>query len=247
MIRTEGIVLNEMKYKETSKILTVYTNELGKISIMAQGASKPKSRMIALTQSFSYSEFQLRRGRNFYYLNQGDLIDSFYSIRDNMERIVYGYYILELMDKSTPIEEKNEKIFMLLKKGLHTLATIDKDYLKLIVAYELKYISFLGYRPCLNNCVICSRKESSDYRFSNIYGGLICQECFHQDGSSKFMDSNTLDALNELMFAKFEDLENLNIDSDSLKIAHQLLVNYILYNIDRKEFKSLSLLYKLMD
>ena len=118
MIKTEGVVLGEVRFKDTSKILTLYTRKLGKISVMAQGAYRPKSQLIATTQPFSYCEFQLQKGRNFYYISQADLVESFYSIRDNMERIIFGFYILELLEKSTPDEEENEKLFMLLVKGL---------------------------------------------------------------------------------------------------------------------------------
>ena len=51
MIKTAGIVLKEIKYQETSKILSIYTKKLGKISVMAQGANRPKSRLLANTQS----------------------------------------------------------------------------------------------------------------------------------------------------------------------------------------------------
>jgi len=246
MIKTEGIILNEMRYKEASKILTVYTKGIGKISIMAQGALRPKSRLIASTQVFSHSEFQLRKGRDFYYLTQVDLIDSFYSIRDNIDRIVYGSYLLELIDKSTPLDEENEKLFHLLQKGLYILTQEDMDYLKLIVSYELKYISFLGYRPYLNNCVICNDKKSSFIKFSNIYGGLICEKCVHEDTNSLLIDNEMLTTLNKLMFIRFEDLAQVAMPLDVLMKCHNLLTSYILYNIDRKEFKSLNVINKLI-
>ena len=110
MIKTEGIVLNEIRYKETSKILNIYTKELGKVTVMAQGAFRPKSSLMASTQSFTLSEFYLKKGRNFYYINNSDVLDSYYSIRENMERMIYGFYILELIEKSTPFEEENERI-----------------------------------------------------------------------------------------------------------------------------------------
>lgn len=80
MLKTEGIVLRELKYQETSKILSIYTKKMGKISVMAKGANRPKSTLIANTQPFSYNEFQLSEGRNFFYINQADIIDSFYDI-----------------------------------------------------------------------------------------------------------------------------------------------------------------------
>lgn len=241
MIKTEGIVLGEMKYKETSKILNVYTKKLGKISVMAQGAYKPKSQLISTTQPFSYCEFNLQKGRNFYYISNSDLIDSFYSIRDNMERIVYGFYILELIEKSTPDEEENEKLFLLLEKGLNVLSSLNNDYLKFIVAYELKFVSFLGYRPNINNCVVCEGGLSESIKFSKVLGGVLCSNCFSYDLFSKNINIDFLKALNELLFSSLDDLEKIIINHDILLRLHNISVDYILYNIDRTEFKSLSL------
>lgn len=241
MLRTEGIVLNEIRYKDTSKILNIYTKKLGKISLMAQGAYKPKSVLIATTQIFSYSEFNLQRGRNFYYINQADIIDSFYSIRENIERVFYGSYILELIDKSTPIEEENDKLFLLLEKGLKTLSELEKDYLKFIVSYELKFISFLGYRPYLNNCVLCNN-EDNNMRFSFIEGGLICKDCFKLDPQSRKIDKAMFMGMNNLLYTSLDELDSINIGNDTLWAIHKILVDYILHNIDRKQFNSLILL-----
>ena len=61
MLKTEAIVLNEIRYKDTSKIINLYTKNFGRISVMAQGAYKPKSILIASTQSFSHSELCLQK------------------------------------------------------------------------------------------------------------------------------------------------------------------------------------------
>lgn len=246
MLKTEGIVLSELRYKETSKILKVYTKKVGKISVMAQGAYRPKSKVTASTQSFSYSEYQLQEGRSFYYLSEGDIIDSFYSIRDNMERIVYGFYMLELIDKSTPDEEENEKLFLLLEKGLRILSGLEKDYLKFIVSYELKYISFLGYRPFLSSCVICNSPTGQRIKFSISNGGIICESCFSHDYTSKNIDYPLLSAMNDLIFTSLDDLDKIRVSESTLISLHKLLVDYILYNIDRSEFKSLDILNSLV-
>lgn len=247
MLKTEGIVLSELRYKETSKILKIYTKNAGKISVMAQGAYRPKSKLIASTQPFSYSEYQLQEGRNFYYLSEGDIIDSFYSIRDNMERIVYGFYILELTDKSTPDEEENEKLFLLLEKGLRILSSLEKDYLKFITAYELKYISFLGYRPFLSSCVICNSPTGQRLKFSISHGGIICESCFSHDYTSKNIDYLLLSSMKDLIFTSLDELDKISIPDSTIISLHKLMVDYILYNIDRNEFKSLDILNSVVD
>lgn len=247
MIKTQGIVLSEIRFKESSKILKVFTKKLGKISIMAQGAYKPKSNLIATSQSFANVEFQLRPGRNMYYISSADLIDSYYSIRENIERLTYGFYLLELLEKSSPDQVENGKIFLLLEKGLQHLSAIDRDYLKFIVAYEIKYISFIGYRPHLETCVVCNRGFNGIIRFTTILGGSLCNDCKSNDITAKTINKGILKNMNDLLYTSFEDLSTLSIGEDILKQIHEMLVDYILYNIERRDFKSLGLVKTLLD
>jgi DNA repair protein RecO (recombination protein O) len=246
MIKTEGIVLAEMKFKETSKIITVYTKELGKISVMAQGAYRPRSQILASTQIFAYCDFQLRKGRNFYYIIQVDLIKSFYSLREDMERLSYGFYLLELIEKALPDEEENEKLFLLLEKGLTILSKLEKNFAEFVAAYELKFISFIGYRPHLNNCVVCSNEIYGDkIKFSKRLGGIVCPNCYSSDISAKTINSNLAKSIDKLMYIPLDELEKLMIPDDVLEEIHSILVDYILYNIEAREFKSLNLIREL--
>lgn len=246
MDKVEGIILKEIKYGETSKILNIYTKELGKISIIVKGAYNPKSKLIANTQTFSLNEFQLRKGKNFYYITDADLVESFYSIREDIDRIVYGYYMLELIDKSVPMEQQNEKLYEVLKKGLKVLDGLNEKFLEFIIGYELKFISFLGYRPVLDRCVNCGEKHLSKVKFSIDNGGLLCDKCFSVDRYSRSINKEIYDIINSALFSPLEKLSELQVEKESLKYIHELLVDYILFNIDRKKFNSLIFLEKLM-
>lgn len=242
MIKTEGIVLSELRFKDTSKILNIYTKELGKISVMANGAYKANSKLMASTQVFSHNEYIFKKGKTFYYLNQGNIIESFYNIREDVERFVYASYILELIEKSSPEEEGNITLFLLLEKSLTILSKMDKDFLKFTIAFQLKFISFIGYRPYLKNCVICNSVHKDQIRWSNQEGGVICKNCFSLDKKSIQLDKSTYKAMVELLFVPLEKLNDMDISIKVLKTLQNLLEKYILYNIDRKEFNSLKMI-----
>lgn len=247
MLRTEGIVLGEIRYKDTSKILHIFTKRFGKINVMAKGAYRPKSQLIANTQSFSYNYYIFHRGRSFYYIKQADIINSFYNIRDNMDRILLGFYILELIEKSTPEEEPNEKLFLLTIRALEVLERLDSGYLKFIIAFELKYISFLGYRPHLEACVECGTVEfSNNIRFSNIYGGILCRNCTSRDITAVNIDLSLRNKINKLLYTSLDRLDRVLINANDLNRIQDIVKNYILYSIDRKEFNCLKH-FKLMN
>lgn len=240
--KIEGIVIKEIRYKDTSKILTIYTRNNGKISAMARGAYKAKSQLMAGSQLFSHNEYQLNKGRNFYYLNQADVVESFYSIRENISRVMYGSYILELVDLSTMAEEDNENLFLLLEKGLSVLAKLDENFLEFILAYELKYISFLGYRPVLDRCTVCNKSKFNNFKFSIEQGGIICSQCFHKEPYCQYMDLDMYRAMRTLLYKPLDEIHTLEFPKGTTFKLHEIVVKYILNKIDRKRFNSLKML-----
>lgn len=242
MLKTEGIVLSELRFKDTSKIINIYTKSLGKIPVMANGAYKANSKLMASTQVLSHNDYVLQKGKSFYYLNQGNIIEAFYSIREDIEKFIYASYILELIEKSSPEEEKNEMLFLLLEKSLKILSKLDKDFSKFTIAFQLKFVSFIGYRPYLKNCVICNRSHEDYLKWSNEEGGLICKNCFHIDRNSMPIDKATYKAMVELLYIPLEELEEIDVTKEVLESLQKIIEKYILYNIDRKEFNSLKML-----
>ncbi len=240
--KTEGIVLKELRFKETSKILTIFTKKHGKIHAMARGAYRPKSKLIANTQPFSYNDYYLFKGRNFYYINQGDIIDSFYPIRENIHRMMYGSYLLELVDLSILEEEENEKIFLLLAKGLNVLSKLKDDYQKFVLSYELKFISFLGYKPSLEECAICGRKRGSSFKFSIDKGGIICPSCLTIEPYCENMDISMYKAMKTLLYTPLDKLSSIKIPKDTTFKLHEIMAKYILNKIERNQFNSLNIL-----
>ncbi|HHV45665.1 MAG TPA: DNA repair protein RecO [Tissierellia bacterium] len=238
-IRDEGIVLKEMRYKETSKILTILTKKHGKIHGMARGAYKPKSQLMVNTQPFSYNNYIFFKGRNFYYINQADTIDSFYSIRENINRIIYGSYLLELADISVLEEEDTEKLFLLLKKGLEVLSNLNENFLAFTIAYELKFISFLGYKPLFDRCAVCGTRDIRHFKFSIEYGGIICDRCSITESNSEYMDLDMYKCMKELLYTPLDRINIISISSKTMFKLHDIMVKYILHKIDRKKFNSL--------
>ena len=131
-IKTQGIVLRQTSFKDTDKILTIFCRENGKINAMAKGAKRTKSPIMGSTQMFCYSDFVLFKGRNFYHINQGEVLNSFYSLREDLFKLAYGSYILEIVEAGITEGESNETIFLLVLKTLKTLSLMEGDFLKLL-------------------------------------------------------------------------------------------------------------------
>ncbi len=108
---SEGIVLARRSYSEADRILVVYSRNYGKISFMAKGVRKPKSRKRGSLEIFSHIKFSAARGRNLDIIEEVEIIDSFQTIRKSLKRVAVAYYLMEVVVRVTREDKKNEKFF----------------------------------------------------------------------------------------------------------------------------------------
>lgn len=244
LFKVQGIVLKAINFNDWDKILTIYTKQHGKIQAIAKGVRRPKSKNISATQVFSLSEFILYKGKNLYNLNQSETIKSYYPLRDNLEKLSYASYILELTNAGLIEEETNTKIFELLLKTLDIIVEEEK-YDQITRAFELKFISYLGYRPHLINCVNCHKDLENNIRFSLINSGALCNECKSIDRYSKKLDIQTLNIMKFLLFTPYEEILNIDINKNILKNIGEIMLSFISKNLDKTNFKSLNFINSL--
>ncbi|SDZ20092.1 DNA replication and repair protein RecO [Proteiniborus ethanoligenes] len=242
LFKTEGLVLRQTKYDEWDKILTIFTRNNGKVQAIAKGARRPKGSLVASTQVFSHSDFLLYQGRSLYHVNQADIINSFFSLRDDLYKLAYGTYIIELVDAASIEGVENTKLFDLSIKTLKVLSGLDKDYKKLLAAFELKYITFIGYRPQISRCVLCNGELGNIIKFSSQQGGAICQSCFQDGIGGATVSKDILIKMKELLFVHLDKINDLKMSIKDIDIIEKLISNYIMNHIEKNNFKSLEFL-----
>ncbi|MBB6445991.1 DNA repair protein RecO [Bacillus benzoevorans] len=177
--KCEGIVLRTTDYGETNKIITLFTREWGKIGVMARGAKKPKSRLAAITQPFTYGYFLVQKGSGLGSLQQGEMIASWRGIKEDIFLTAYASFIVELTDRCAEEKKTNPYFFELLYQTLNFINEgYDPDIMKNI--YEMKMLPTLGMYPVLNQCVVCGATEGQ-FSFSVKEGGIICHRCLDKD------------------------------------------------------------------
>lgn len=242
LYKVEGIVFRETKFKESDKIITVFTKENGKIQAMAKGARNPRNKLFSSTQILSYSEFITYKGKSLYSINQGDIINSFYDLREDLTKLAYASYIMELVDIATVIEEPNEKLFYLLSKTLKLLSEGNTDFEILCRGFEIKYISFLGYKPVIKECVKCRNELKHNLKFSINYGGILCDKCNINDNYSIKIDENIRNILNFLLYSPLDNLNELKLNVKLKSMTEDILIKYILGHTEVDKIKSLEFL-----
>lgn len=177
--RIEGFVIKAQDYQETNKIITIYSAKIGKFSAIARGAKKAKSRMAAITQPFILGEFYVYLNKGLSTIQQGDIIDSFRLIREDIIKTAYAAYIAELTDKLIDSQIPDSFLY---NQFYQTICWISnhKDVEVPIFMYEMKLFDKGGFSPVVEECVHCSKKNNL-HTFSIKEGGLLCPICQHYD------------------------------------------------------------------
>ena len=219
--KIDGIIIKTRDYGETHKIITIFSKKLGLFTALARGAKKTKSRMAAVTQPFIYGQFFVYVNSGLSSVQQGEVIDSFRKIREDIIKTAYTAYIAELTDKLC--DEKVPEPF-LYDELYRTMSWIseNEDADIPIMMYELKLFTKGGFAPTVDKCVNCSGKEAP-FSFSIREGGLLCSHCRNIDE-----DAIPLPDPVAKLFNLFTSISLNRVGSVSVKPANKKLMRRIL-------------------
>lgn len=234
LIKTKGLVIKEQPYKEQDKILTIFTEDDGKIQCIARGVRRQKSGLLASTQIFAYSEFVYYPGKNFGIINQSNLIEAFYPLRNDLTKMALASYLLDLMYNAYEFFQKSPEILKLL---LHVLFYISggkaKNDLVLVGAFQMKLVSYLGYRPGLEKCMVC-QSDNDLILFSIENNGVVCNGCKEQTGGYIYKISPTmLELLRDFLRQPIKQLKDREVNAAEAIKINDLLDHYLGYCIGK--------------
>ncbi|MFH1971237.1 MAG: DNA repair protein RecO [Patescibacteria group bacterium] len=143
---TEAIILATKDYSEADRILVVYTKDFGKLSLIAKGVRKTKSKKRGHLEIFNHLKFSAVKSKGLDIMVEADLVNSFPKIRKSLKKISVGYYFCEVIGKSIKEEEKHSgffdfilSYFLRLEKE-NNLTKVRNDFVKDILVN-------LGYWP----------------------------------------------------------------------------------------------------
>ncbi len=245
--KTDAVVLKKTKLSDSDLILTLFTRKTGKLSVVAKGARNSKSKISSASHPFVFGEYNLSKSDKWNYLNSVDIIDSFYHLREDLTKLAYASYFLELTNHSIFENTSNVRLFELLVEVLNLMNRGDENYKLLKVAYEYKLMSILGYRLNMNYCVSCSTRDIKKFYISPTEGGLVCEEC-HSKVRDTFYVGKTVPKLLEYIVEKdIRIIYKTKINENYIKRLDQMVRPYIFHFLDRKNFKSLEFLDTIAD
>lgn len=232
MYKAEGLLLRTHDLREADKILTIYTRERGKVSAVARGCRRAKSRLLAVSQLFSHSRYLIYEGRGLHTINQGELINTFRPLREDLTRVAYSSYAAELLNSLVDESEPNSSLFRIVLDGFTLLAGTD-DLDLALRWFELMLMDQLGYRPELSGCVECGSELKVGGSFSAQEGGTLCHDCRGSDPSAIPVHLGVIVQLRRLLDTSAARLGILRPSQVDRQMMERILRAHIDYRLAR--------------
>lgn len=231
-IKSEGFVLKKINFRETSVILTIFTKEMGKIKGILKGVRKENSKIspLVFTQGAYIFTLIYRKRNELNLLSSPSLID-FYTFK-NKKNLQIWHILLNLINLFTPENQKEEKIFYLIKETGEILKNFSDGSI-FFIGFKIKFIQILGFGLKLDRCVVCEKMDR-DYFFSGRKGGIICKACMEDDLNSTRISKKILSIMRFIQKTDLKNLKTLKIKKEELKKINSFcnLVLYYHLNLD---------------
>lgn len=233
--KTRGLILGRKNIGEADRLLTVFTEDYGKIKIIARGARKIKSKLAPHIEPLQLSRLEFVEGKTFYILTGAEregMKDAFQSL-DNYRIISYLY---ELTDLAFEEREPNKEIFKLLSEISQRKISGDKE--DIICRYfELKLLGSLGFGADFLRCKKCGEELTEAPIYIGNFEGLLCKNC---QGTGFRIDKDTLKILRFMSAQPLDRVLSVK-DINSVNQELEKIITPFLHDILPRHPKSLRL------
>lgn len=142
--KTEAIVLKKRNFSESDRLLTIFTRDFGKLTILAKGARRPGSRKAGHLELGNWCKVFVARGKNIDILTEVELKRAFGIADFREDKANKIYHVLEIIENLTVDHQKNPGAFILLVKFLKKIET-DKNFNLLSIVFKIKLLAALGF------------------------------------------------------------------------------------------------------
>ncbi len=183
--RTHAIVLRYYPVANTSRVVSWFTRDAGRISTLIKGALRPRSPFLGQYDLFYTCEllYYTRNTRNLHIARECAPLKWRPEFRQNWKASACASYFADLYFRLSPPGAHHAGLFDLLDQAMDALHNGDGAE-SMLYWFELRLLDHLGLSPRLQQCLNCRRSfESvrSGAHFAHRRGGILCASCARKD------------------------------------------------------------------
>ncbi len=241
----EGVVLRRRDLGEADRILIIFTDRVGKVSVVAKGVRRTKSRLAGHLEPFCRSSLLIAKGRNLDIVTQASLIDPFRNLHENEALIAYASYFGDLVDLFSVEGQENHYAYELL---IETLSQLNDglDPFVTSVVFEFRLLALMGFLPELYKCIDCGKELRPETNGFSLSGGVVCPDCRGNQPLTETISLNALKFLRLIERGETGTVRRLRLASDLKGEIDRTVRGYVGFVLER-EPRSLTVLRTIVD
>ena len=230
-LKTDGLVVRQVNYKDNDQILTVLTKEHGLMTLKARGVRSRSSRLKGACQLLAYSEFTVFENRGFHTIDEANAIQMFPELRTDIELLSLASYFAQVAEVLSQEDMPNPELLSLTLNALYALCRrlCTPELVK--AAFELRAACLGGYTPELSGCAVCGDPEPD--RFDVRGGILCCASCSAGEGLRLPVSPGSLAAMRYLVSCDAKRLFSFRLEGRAVKELCDLTETYLQTQLER--------------
>ncbi len=234
--KTEGLVIRQTDWSESSRIVTLFTQDHGKISCVAKGARRLKGPFDAAIDLLSECRivFIRKASSGLDILTEAQLIQRFQPSGHDLFTLYGGYYVAELLDALTEDYDSHPGLYLDSISTLNRLSKSQTPKLS-IITFELAVLREIGQMPAIDICVSCDSpvQPNQTYGYWVSQGGLICGSCQQTQYRQNLLEPTTISHLQQLA-ADSASVDQLETSPQQISQLHTFTTSAISYVLGRR-------------
>ncbi len=250
----KGLVIRTVNLSDNDKLLTIFTEEHGKITAVANGGRALKSRYLAAAQLFCFGSYVLYQKGDRYWVREVTLIESFFDLRADLTRTSLAAYLCDVADDVVEENAPEPMLLRLLLNSLYAIAKGKESEEKIKAVFEMRAAALLGFCPMIDGCVTCG-KETGAFYLDVMNGCILCEECYRTASEELPREGDEGDfrtariicplspaaeiAMRYALTCPIERLFSFRIEEEDMRLFASAAEHYLLNQLERG-FKSLT-------
>jgi len=212
--KTTAIVLRRVDYGEADRILTVLTADVGKLSLMAKGVRRVKSKLAGGIELFSTTEITYILGRgSISTLVSARLKKHYAQIVSDIDRTMLGYELIKLLDKITE-DQPEPAYFELLDETFQALNDHELSIDLIKTWFTAQMLRLAGHTPNLQYDVLGAKLNASEHY------------TFDHDATACIAQSDGLYGVDEIKFLRLV-FAKVTPRQLSTVVGHEKLISHV--------------------
>ncbi len=214
MINSKAIVLNRKDFKEHDSLVSFYSLNFGKISLIAKGTRRMNSKLIGHLEPLNLVDLMIIKGRERDYVGSAISENSFLEIKEDYDKIMIAGKAINFLNSLNFSDQVDFNVFLLLKDFLTNLDQSKSNFKYILLSFKIKLLNFLGYN--FSNCSYCNNENIVFIDFLN--KEFLCDKCIKK---KKVIDSNfvkinqsTLNLKNKSLISETWTMEEGNMEGE---------------------------------